>query len=179
MRYGSEFPFSFPACLVLCFNQFKFTYVIHRPYVVGQYSLCVLLETGVKLLISWRVSSSGIWRRVVRWVEPDVSEEHIASVFRVEEEFSKPASCLATACSLVCWTILRPWRWRRYVPPKRRMQLNVLHGVISQKMILFITTAVKTSSFWYLDFCRYTIERFSIVCNLVCNSLYYCWLEYD
>jgi hypothetical protein len=32
---------------------------------------------------------------------------------------------------------LRPWRWRRYVPPKLRLQLNRLHGVISQKMILF------------------------------------------
>jgi hypothetical protein len=27
---------------------------------------------------------------------------------------------------------------RRYVPPKRQVQLNGLHGVISQKMILFI-----------------------------------------
>jgi hypothetical protein len=35
-------------------------------------------------------------------------------------------------------------RKKRYVSPKRRVQLNVLHGVISQKMILFITTAVKT-----------------------------------
>jgi hypothetical protein len=26
------------------------------------------------------------------------------------------------------------------------LKLNVLHGVISQKMILFITTAVKTSN---------------------------------
>jgi hypothetical protein len=32
-----------------------------------------------------RVSSSGIWRRVVRWVSTDVSEEQIASIFRVEE----------------------------------------------------------------------------------------------
>jgi hypothetical protein len=31
-------------------------------------------------------------------------------------------------------------------PPKRWLQLNGLHGVISQKMILFITTAVKTSN---------------------------------
>jgi hypothetical protein len=32
------------------------------------------------------------------------------------------------------------------VPPKRRFTLNGLYGVISQKMILFITTAVKTSN---------------------------------
>jgi hypothetical protein len=48
------------------------------------------------------------------------------------------ALCLPPACSLVCWTILRPWRWKRYVPPKRRVQLYGLHGVISQKMILFM-----------------------------------------
>jgi hypothetical protein len=45
------------------------------------------------------------------------------------------AFCLPPAYSMVCWTILRPWRWRRYFPPKRRVQLNGLHGVISQKMI--------------------------------------------
>jgi hypothetical protein len=31
------------------------------------------------------VSSCGIWRRVVRWVWTEVSEEHIASIFRVEK----------------------------------------------------------------------------------------------
>jgi hypothetical protein len=40
----------------------------------------------------------------------------------------------------------RPWRCRRYVPPKLRSTLNWLHGVISQKTVLFITTAVRTSN---------------------------------
>jgi hypothetical protein len=35
------------------------------------------------------------------------------------------------------WFILRPWRWRRYVPPKRRLTFNRLHGVISQKVVPF------------------------------------------
>jgi hypothetical protein len=58
-----------------------------------------------------RVLSSGIWRRVVLWVSTDVSEEHIASIFRVEEinsaKTSKQAGgiCLPPACLLVsCWT---------------------------------------------------------------------------
>jgi hypothetical protein len=42
---------------------------------------------------------------------------------------------------LACWFLLNlfilPWRWRRYVPPKRLSKLNGLHGVISQKMIHF------------------------------------------
>jgi hypothetical protein len=45
------------------------------------------------------------------------------------------------ACHLLaCWFLnlfLRPWRWRQYVPPKRRLKLNALHGIISQKMTLF------------------------------------------
>jgi hypothetical protein len=40
----------------------------------------------------------------------------------------------------------RPWRLRRYVPPKRRLTFNGLHDVISQKVVLFITTAVRTSN---------------------------------
>jgi hypothetical protein len=32
-----------------------------------------------------RAPSTGIWRRVVRWVSTDVSEEHIASICRVEK----------------------------------------------------------------------------------------------
>jgi hypothetical protein len=42
--------------------------------------------------------------------------------------------------------ILRPWRLKRYVPPKRPLIFNGLHGVISQKTILFTTTAVRTSN---------------------------------
>jgi hypothetical protein len=46
-------------------------------------------------------------------------------------------SCLAYSSAL---------KMGRYVLPKRRLTLNGLHGVISQKIILFITTAVKTSN---------------------------------
>jgi hypothetical protein len=80
----------------------------------------------------WIVSYSGIWRHVVRWVSTEVSEEHIASIFRVEV-ISSTRNQQAS-------------RWRRDFPPTRRLSLNGLHGVISQKMILFITTAVKTSN---------------------------------
>jgi hypothetical protein len=56
-----------------------------------------------------------------------------------------------SACHLLaCWfsqiLFLRPRKWMQYVPPKRRLKLNGLHGVISQKMVLLITTAVKISN---------------------------------
>jgi hypothetical protein len=37
-------------------------------------------------------------------------------------------------------------RWRRYVPPKRGLSFNGPHGVISQKIVHFITIAVRTSN---------------------------------
>jgi hypothetical protein len=37
-------------------------------------------------------------------------------------------------------------KWRRFVIPIHRLAFNGLHGVISQKTELFITTAVRTSN---------------------------------
>jgi hypothetical protein len=34
--------------------------------------------------------------------------------------------------------IFRPWKWRWYVSPKRRLTFNGLHGVTSQKIVFFI-----------------------------------------
>jgi hypothetical protein len=64
----------------------------------------------------------------------------------------------SSACHLLSrWflalLILQTWKWRLYGAPKRRLTLNGLHSVISQKMILFITTAVITSN----HTCNYSV----------------------
>jgi hypothetical protein len=41
--------------------------------------------------------------------------------------------------------IFLPWRWRRYVPPKRRFTQDP-YGARSQKTVFFMVTAVKTSN---------------------------------
>jgi hypothetical protein len=77
-------------------------------------------------------------------VSVDVSEEHVASIFGVEEqakEIKKSFICLTLVSSLVYSLTLK-----MEALPKRRLILNRLHGVISQKMLLFITTAVRTSN---------------------------------
>jgi hypothetical protein len=51
-----------------------------------------------------------------------------------------------TPCSPLSFSRRFGGTWRRYVPPKRRLKLKGVHGVISQKMILSITTAVETSN---------------------------------
>jgi hypothetical protein len=65
--------------------------------------------------------------------------------------FETSAEFHRTACHLLSsWffarLIFRAWRWRRYVPPKRRLTFTGLHGVISQKTELFITAAARTSN---------------------------------
>jgi hypothetical protein len=63
----------------------------------------------------------------------DVSEECIASIF----------SHLLTLVPRS--RIFLPWRWRRYVPPKRRLTQD-LHSATFQKTTFFIVTAVTTSN---------------------------------
>jgi hypothetical protein len=45
-------------------------------------------------------------------------------------------------CWFLAWLILWPWRWTRYVPPKRWLTFSGLHGVISQKIELFNDSTV-------------------------------------
>jgi hypothetical protein len=42
------------------------------------------------------------------------------------------------------WLIFRFWRWRQSVPLKLRLTFNWLHGVVSQKISLFMTTVART-----------------------------------
>jgi hypothetical protein len=77
----------------------------------------------------------------------DVSEEHIVSIFRAEEIRStrnQPAS--RYSCWFLAELISSALKMEAICSPKRLLTLNRLHGVISQKMILFITTTVKTSN---------------------------------
>jgi hypothetical protein len=47
---------------------------------------------------------------------------------------------------------LHPWRWRRYVPTERRLKLNGLHRLISQKTILFKTREIRVlPKYTFLD----------------------------
>jgi hypothetical protein len=98
----------------------------------------------------WRVVSSGICRRAVCQKLTDISEEDTVSIFAQAELRSR---------WFLAWFILRLRRWRRHVPPKHRLTFNGLHGVISQKIELFIITAMKTSNPTYLYIIRMIILR--------------------
>jgi hypothetical protein len=74
--------------------------------------------------------------RKISWVR-----NQLGSLWKVEKKRRLTFCC---ACHLLsywylAWLILLPWRWRRYILPKRRLTVSWLHGVISQKIALFIT----------------------------------------
>jgi hypothetical protein len=60
----------------------------------------------------------------------------------VSEEFC----LLAASCRLPAWLTPQRYKWRRHIPPKRRLNLNELHGIISQKIETFITADVTISN---------------------------------
>jgi hypothetical protein len=88
-----------------------------------------------------------MWR-CVDLASTDISEERIAAIFRVEKSTSgEPAwggGCYLLTLVHRSWIFL-PWRWRRYVPPKRRLT-QYLHSATSQKTTFFIVAAVKASN---------------------------------
>jgi hypothetical protein len=72
-----------------------------------------------------------MWRHadLVNWT--DVSEERVASIFRVEKSASEEPDW-------VCYHLLRlvsrsriflPWKWWRHITPKRRLNSQDLQGV--------------------------------------------------
>jgi hypothetical protein len=78
---------------------------------------------------------------------------------------------------LSCWYLgqfIWHWRWRWYVPQKHWFTFNGLHGVISHKIVLLITSAVRTSNwtcFIMLDYVRNILVH--VYCrNLTLNSSY-------
>jgi hypothetical protein len=90
---------------------------------------CIAVRPELHLRISLRKEE--FCRRVVRWKSTDVSEEQIFCL-------------LPDSGWFLAWLTLRYWRWRRHVSTKHRLTFTVLHSIISQKIELFRTTAVRT-----------------------------------
>jgi hypothetical protein len=72
----------------------------------------------------------------------------------------------------------RIWRW--YFPPKRRLFFNGLHYVISQKIEIFIITAVRTSNSQYISFLSLNVYKEHVLTNLHISwtfSIVWFWLK--
>jgi hypothetical protein len=94
----------------------------------------------------------------------DVSEEHMSAPSSELKRCEKPATFFAASCWFLAWFTLQPWRWRRHIPPKTRLNFNRLHDAMSQA----ITTAVKSYS---------SVNRL-IPLSLAGISKFYQWQRY-
>jgi hypothetical protein len=77
------------------------------------------------------------------------------------------ASIFRDACSLFIQFIVWPWRLRQYFLPKLQQTYTRLHGVTSQKVVLFIVTTMRTSDV--------RMEQLSALCNVACKVTIY-WI---
>jgi hypothetical protein len=85
-------------------------------------------QRDLDIKVTWRMPSSGMWRSVylVWWLLTPVPRSRISL----------------------------PWRWRQYIPPKRRFTQH-LPGATSQNTALFIVTTVTTSNPTWINYFYY------------------------
>jgi hypothetical protein len=84
----------------------------------------------------------------------------------------KGSTCHLLSHWFLARLILQPWRWRRHVPPKRRLTFSRLHSVISQKIELFVSINVGTvETSGYIEFYMYIYPTLLIVVRM-CGDYY-------
>jgi hypothetical protein len=110
-------------------------------------SLSFMLEQFMQILLetcSYRISTKNISRglQVTAFPQRFLWVERYCLLGKLSK---KPAWKQEESRALAR-IILRPWRRKRYVPPKSRLAFNELHSVTTQKTVLFITTAVRASN---------------------------------
>jgi hypothetical protein len=98
--------------------------------------------------------------RIRRVLQPMRRTAHISERYHLRNWICS-IFCDVTACSAVesqqkFWGKMSPskkltWRWRRHITPKHMLEFK-RHSIISQKIYLFITTALRTSIPTTLDF---------------------------
>jgi hypothetical protein len=76
----------------------------------------------------------------------DVSEEHITTIFKAEEEEAEQDTNVQTGGSTVFRNCVSSSAYSLTLLPKHRSPFDGLHWAISQKLQLFMTTRVKVSN---------------------------------
>jgi hypothetical protein len=80
----------------------------------------------------------------LRWLCLIATTDKGADKLRIRSSGISSFGCLFQV-GLLLGLLFEFWRWRRHVPSELRLTFSRLHGVISQKIELFIITTVTTS----------------------------------
>jgi hypothetical protein len=131
------------------------------PTALASYSAGPALDSMDQLLQTRRNMKSNVF-----W---DITPCSPLSINRRFGGTSPPAGATCFRAGFLLNLFFGTWRRRRYVPPKRQLTLNGLHGLISQKIVLFITTAVRTSNPTQLNFSPSDSKRPSLTNIMICQ----------
>jgi hypothetical protein len=118
-------------------------YAYFHSFLVTSSNSCWIQTCYMLGRVSWIVTPYNMGRL-------GILEEHIASDTRVEE-WAKQETCKnrlslpPLSVDLFAWLTLLPWRLRWNARPEHRA-FSELHGISTQKTVLFIVTTMKTST---------------------------------
>jgi hypothetical protein len=88
--------------------------------------------TNFLALVGFEVLTAVVMKSTIFW---DITPCSLLSL-QSRKQLASKDTCFHAGFLLSIF--FQPWRWRPYVPLKRRLTLDGLHGVISQKMVLFL-----------------------------------------
>jgi hypothetical protein len=83
-----------------------------------------------------------------------VTANYDAEEASVKAGGKQTSACHLLSCLFHARLTIRPWRWKRYVTPKHRFIINGLHGILSKKIVLIITTPVMMLLLPHISFSR-------------------------
>lgn len=132
--------------LIFSYNLWNF-----KQCVKWSYKLCKRLSENGTVTKAWPAQYNCIWMSWPRWkhqlkiyvflsgilltCSPSKVNWHFGGTWRpyVQGRRIKQAIHLVKQVASRADIILRPWTWRRDIPPKRWLTFNGLHGVVIQK----------------------------------------------
>jgi hypothetical protein len=100
----------------------------------------------MKSIIFWDITPCSSLK--VNWRFRETYRLHLQGrrIIRARNQHER-CTCRLPSRWFLARLILRPWRWRRYVPLKRQLTFNGLRGVISRKTVLFSDACVFKNKF--------------------------------
>jgi hypothetical protein len=111
----------------------------HKGFRLSDRWLLRLWSSGMYYSKGFEVLTAVVMKSTISWDITPCSPLRVNRRFRGTYRLPWISACHLLSHWFLGWLILWPWRWRRYVPLKRRLTFNSLHSIISQTTVLFTT----------------------------------------
>jgi hypothetical protein len=120
----------------ICLHSFSNRQEEHEHYLGSE----VLIAVVMKSVIFWDITPCS----------PLKDDRYFGGTYRRHLQDRRIIAYHLISLCFLAQLILRRWRWSRHIPLKRRLTFNGLHGVISQKITLYVMNTAQ---------CLFNLER--------------------